>query len=519
MSGQRDRIRIGRALLSVSDKRGLVDLGRALADAGVALVSTGSTAATLVDAGLPVTEVAEVTGFPESLDGRVKTLHPSIHAGLLADLNRPEHAEQLAQLGIAPFELVVSSLYPFERTVASGADDTAIIEQIDIGGPTLVRAAAKNHANVAVVTSVAQYDGIVAALGEGGTTLEQRRALAAAAFGRIADYDRAIAEWFLAEPSTDDVVEGEFRFTVTPLRYGENAHQPASLWRDPRGRGLAQAEQLHGREMSYNNYVDADAAVRAVLDFDEPAVAVVKHANPCGIAIAPPRAPDPVAAAHRRANDCDPVSAFGGVIAANRTVTLGMAEAVAQIFTEVIVAPDFEPAALTVLSAKKNLRILKLPAGFALPTTEFRQVSGGVLVQEPDRFTALDPSGWRQVTGAPVDEETLADLVFAWKACRSVKSNAILLADRGAAVGIGMGQVNRVDSCHLAVTRAGSRASGAVAASDAYFPFADGAQVLLDAGVRAIAQPGGSVRDAEVIAAVEAAGVAMLLTGERHFFH
>ncbi|HEY0374635.1 MAG TPA: bifunctional phosphoribosylaminoimidazolecarboxamide formyltransferase/IMP cyclohydrolase [Amnibacterium sp.] len=519
MSGQRDRIRIRRALLSVSDKRGLVDLGRALAEAGVVLVSTGSTAAALVAAGLPVTEVAEVTGFPESLDGRVKTLHPAIHAGLLADLNRPEHAQQLGALGIEPFELVVSSLYPFERTVASGADDAAIIEQIDIGGPALVRAAAKNHANVAVVTSVAQFDGIVAALAEGGTTLEQRRALAAAAFGRIADYDRAIAEWFLAEPETQDVVEGEFRFAVTPLRYGENAHQSASLWRDPNGHGLAQAQQLHGREMSYNNYVDADAAVRAVLDFDEPAVAVVKHANPCGIAVAPPRAPDPIAAAHRRANDCDPVSAFGGVIAANRTVTLGMAEAVAQIFTEVVVAPDFEPAALTVLSAKKNIRLLRLPAGFTQPATEFRQVSGGVLVQEPDRFTALDPSSWRQVTGAPVDEETLADLVFAWKACRSVKSNAILLADRGAAVGIGMGQVNRVDSCHLAVSRAGSRAAGSVAASDAYFPFADGAQVLLDAGVRAIVQPGGSVRDTEVIAAVDAAGVPMLLTGERHFFH
>ncbi|HET6826787.1 MAG TPA: bifunctional phosphoribosylaminoimidazolecarboxamide formyltransferase/IMP cyclohydrolase [Amnibacterium sp.] len=519
MNGQRDRIRITRALLSVSDKRGLVDLGRALADAGVALVSTGSTAATLSGAGLAVTEVAEVTGFPESLDGRVKTLHPSIHAGLLADLNRPDHAEQLEQLGIAPFELVVSSLYPFERTVASGADEEGVIEQIDIGGPTLVRAAAKNHANVAVVTSVAQYDGIIAALADGGTTRDQRRALAAAAFGRIADYDRAIAEWFLAEPGAADVVEGEFRFTVTPLRYGENAHQSASLWRDPAARGLAQAEQLHGREMSYNNYVDADAAVRAVLDFDEPAVAVVKHANPCGIAVAPPRAPDPIAAAHRRANDCDPVSAFGGVIAANRTVTLGMAEAVAQIFTEVVVAPDFEPAALTVLSAKKNIRILRLPAGFELPTTEFRQVSGGVLVQEPDRFASLDPSSWRQVTGARIDAETLADLVFAWKACRSVKSNAILLADHGAAVGIGMGQVNRVDSCHLAVTRAGSRAAGSVAASDAYFPFADGAQVLIDAGVRAIVQPGGSVRDAEVIAAADAAGVPMLLTGERHFFH
>jgi phosphoribosylaminoimidazolecarboxamide formyltransferase/IMP cyclohydrolase len=516
----RDRVRIRRALISVSDKTGLVPLAAALASAGVEIVSTGSTARTIADSGVAVTPVEQLTGFPESLDGRVKTLHPAVHAGLLADLRRDDHAQALVSLGIEPFELVVSSLYPFESTVAAGGSDDAIIEQIDIGGPTLVRAAAKNHANVAVATDPGQYDLVLAALEAGGTTSSERRQLAGAAFQRIAEYDRAIADWFgSGSDEGGEVREGRYRFEVTPLRYGENAHQSAELWRTPGGAGLAQAVQLHGREMSYNNYVDADAAVRAVLDFAEPAVAVIKHANPCGIAVAPPRAPDPIAAAHRRANDCDPVSAFGGVIAANRTVTLGMAEAVAQIFTEVIVAPGYEEAALQVLSAKKNLRILALPDGFRLPEREFRQVSGGLLVQEPDRFDALDSSTWRQVTGAQVDEATLADLVFAWKACRSVKSNAILLADRGASVGIGMGQVNRVDSCHLAVQRAGERAAGSVAASDAYFPFADGAEVLTRAGVRAIVQPGGSVRDPEVIAAVEQAGVAMLLTGERHFFH
>lgn len=515
---ERDRVPVRRALLSVSDKTGLIELGTALTAAGIELVSTGSTAAALRDAGLPVTEVAEVTGFPESLDGRVKTLHPAVHAGLLADLRRPEHGVQLAELGIAPFELAVSSLYPFERTVAEGADEPAVIEQIDIGGPALVRSAAKNHANVAVVVEPGQYPEIVQAVRDGGTTRALRRRLAAAAFARIAQYDAAVADWFQRDDDAAEIT-GSYRFRSAPLRYGENAHQRASLLTAPGGAGLAQAQQLHGREMSYNNYVDADAAVRAVFDFDEPAVAIIKHANPCGIAVAGIRAPDPVAAAHRKANDCDPVSAFGGVVAANRTVTLGMAEAVAQIFTEVIVAPDFEPAALTVLAGRKNLRILRLPDDFVRPEQEFKQVSGGVLLQRPDRFAGLDPHAWRQVSGEAVEEAVLSDLAFAWRACRSVKSNGILLAAKGASVGIGMGQVNRVDSCHLAVGRAGERAAGAVAASDAYFPFADGAEVLLRAGVRAIVQPGGSVRDDEVIAAAAAAGVPMFLTGERHFFH
>jgi phosphoribosylaminoimidazolecarboxamide formyltransferase/IMP cyclohydrolase len=516
--GDADIVPVRRALLSVSDKRGLVELASVLAAAGVELVSTGSTASTLRDAGLAVTEVAEVTGFPESLDGRVKTLHPAVHGGLLADLRREQHAAELTALGIRPFELVVSSLYPFEQTVASGAEDEAIVEQIDIGGPAMVRAAAKNYANVAVVTGADAYPVVLEAVAAGGTTLQLRRSLAATAFERIAAYDRAIADWF-ADGADASVRSGSYRFLESPLRYGENAHQAAALWRDPAGHGLAQATQLNGKELSYNNMVDADAAVRAAYDFDGPAVAVMKHANPCGIAVAPAHAVDPIAAAHRLANDCDPVSAFGGVIAANRTVTLGMAEAVAGIFTEVIVAPDFEPEAVTVLKQRKSLRILTLPEGFARPEQEFKQVSGGVLVQAPDRYTVVDPGTWRLAAGPAADEETLADLAFAWRAVRSVKSNAILLASGGASVGIGMGQVNRVDSCHLAVTRAGERAAGSVAASDAFFPFADGTEVLLEAGVKAIVQPGGSVRDDEVIAAAEAAGVTMYFTGERHFFH
>jgi phosphoribosylaminoimidazolecarboxamide formyltransferase / IMP cyclohydrolase len=516
--GDADVVPVRRALLSVSDKTGLVELGAALVGAGVELVSTGSTASTLRGAGLAVTEVSEVTGFPESLDGRVKTLHPAVHGGLLADLRLEQHAAELTALGIRPFELLVSSLYPFEQTVASGADDAAIVEQVDIGGPAMVRAAAKNFANVAVVTGTDAYPVVLEAIAAGGTSLELRRRLAAAAFERIAAYDRAIADWF-ADGADASVRSGSYRFVESPLRYGENAHQTAALWRDPAGRGLAQAAQLHGKELSYNNMVDADAAVRAVLDFDEPAVAVMKHANPCGIAVAPAHAVDPIAAAHRLANDCDPVSAFGGVIAANRTITLDMAETVAGIFTEVVVAPGYEPAALTVLQQKKNIRILQLPEGFALPEREFKQVSGGVLVQDPDRYGVVDPRSWTLAAGPAADDATLADLAFAWRAVRSVKSNAILLASGGASVGIGMGQVNRVDACHLAVKRAGERAAGSVAASDAFFPFADGAEVLLEAGVRAIVQPGGSMRDAEVIAAAEAAGVPMYFTGERHFFH
>jgi phosphoribosylaminoimidazolecarboxamide formyltransferase/IMP cyclohydrolase len=504
----RDIVPIRRALVSVSDKNQLIELATALSAAGVEIVSTGSTASTIAAAGVPVTQVSEVTGYPESLDGRVRTLHPAIHAGLLADLRLESHEAELAAQGIAPFELVVSNLYPFADTVASGAADDAVIEQIDIGGPAMVRASAKNHANVAVVTSTASYPVIYKALQLGGTTLEQRRRLAREAFQHTAAYDRAVADWFTGGDAFE--VSGTLAAT---LRYGENSHQSASLYLRAGGHGIAQATQLGGKEMSYNNYVDADAALRAAYDFDEPAVAIIKHANPCGIATA-----ESIAQAHKLAHECDPVSAYGGVIAANGILTLAAAASIKPIFTEVVIAPGYEPGALALLQTKKDLRILQLPDGFARETTEFKQLSGGILVQDADaHFAPFD--SWTLVAGDAVDDATARDLAFAWRACRAVKSNAILLANDGASVGVGMGQVNRVDSCNLAVTRAGDRARGSVAASDAFFPFADGAQILIDAGVRAIVQPGGSIRDAEVIAAAAAAGVTMYFTGERHFFH
>ena len=517
-----DRIAIRRALVSVYDKTGLAELGRALADAGVEVVSTGGSYKLLADAGVPVVEVAELTGFPECLDGRVKTLHPRVHAGILADRRLPAHVDQLEELGVAPFDLVVSNLYPFGATVASGATPDECVEQIDIGGPSMVRAAAKNHPSVAIITSPSQYEALVEALASGGFTLEQRKGLAAAAFRHTASYDVAVASWMghvLTDGSDGTGFPGWIAGTyerLGVLRYGENSHQPAALYRNGFGApGLAAAEQLGGKEMSYNNYVDTDAARRAAYDFDEPAVAIIKHANPCGVAIGAD-----VAQAHARAHACDPVSAFGGVIAANRTVTVAMAEQIKPIFTEVIVAPDYEPEALAVLQTKKNLRILRVP-GPADAAVETRAIDGGLLMQVRDRFQAEgdDVSTWQLVAGESVDEATLADLAFAWRACRSVKSNAILLASDGASVGVGMGQVNRVDSCKLAVERAGERALGSVAASDAFFPFADGPTILIEAGVKAIVEPGGSVRDDETIEACRAAGVALYFTGTRHFFH
>ncbi len=521
----RDAIPITRALISVSDKTGLLELAAALAGAGVEIVSTGSTAKTIADAGHPVTEVAQITGFPESLDGRVKTLHPAIHAGILADLRLASHEVQLTELGIRAFELVVVNLYPFVETIASGATGDAAIEQIDIGGPAMVRAAAKNHANVAVAVSPDNYPQIIKAVVLGGTTLAQRQRLAGEAFAHTAAYDAAVAEFFAknigvrAEHPFEEADVFEVRARLKQvLRYGENAHQNASLYVAADGAGIAQAIQLHGKEMSYNNYVDADAALRTAYDFGEPAVAIIKHAQPCGIAVAR-GAGDAIASAHLRAHECDPVSAFGGVIAANRTVSVEMANTVKDIFTEVVIAPDFEPEALEILRAKKNIRLLKLPEGYRREPVEFKQISGGLLVQQPDVFDEFSSAGWKLVSGEAADDATLADLEFAWRAVRAVKSNAILLAHDGASVGVGMGQVNRVDSCQLAVSRAGDRAAGSVAASDAFFPFSDGPQILLDAGVRAIVQPGGSIRDEDVIEAAKAAGVTMYFTGERHFYH
>jgi len=515
----RDVIPIRRALVSVSDKTGLLELARALADAGVEIVSTGSTAKTIADAGYPVTQVSDLTGYPESLDGRVRTLHPLVHSGLLADLRLESHETELASQGIAPFELLVSNLYPFAATVASGAEPDAVVEQIDIGGPAMVRAAAKNHANVAVVTSPDGYGDIVDALASGGTTLLQRRELAREAFRHTAAYDVAVASWIGNVLAPDDEGSGFPGWVgaswdrIAPLRYGENSHQRAALYGTPGAAGIAQATQLGGKEMSYNNYVDADAALRAAYDHATPTVAIIKHANPCGIATA-----DTIADAHAKAHACDPVSAYGGVIAANRPITKAAAESIAPIFTEVVIAPGFEPEALEVLQAKKNLRLLQLPDGYARGTSELRQISGGLLIQQAD--TQFERAlMWKLVAGEPVDAATLADLQFAWIACRAVKSNAILLAKDGASVGVGMGQVNRVDSCRLAVERAGDRAVGSVAASDAFFPFADGARILMEAGVTAIVQPGGSIRDDEVIAAAQELGVTMYFTGERHFFH
>ncbi len=557
------QIPIRRALISVYDKTGLEELASGLHAAGVDIVSTGSTAAAIAAAGVPVTPVEELTGFPECLDGRVKTLHPKVHAGLLADLSKPAHEAQLAELRIEPFQLLVSNLYPFEATVASGASPEQCVEQIDIGGPSMVRAAAKNHGSVAVVVEPSRYADVLAAL-PGGFTLDQRRQLAAEAFAHTAAYDVAVASWFASAYAPDETardagwprVAGALWRRGDVLRYGENPHQRAALYVRPGApSGIAAAELLHGKAMSYNNYVDADAARRAAYDFTEPCVAIVKHSNPCGIAIGAD-----LAQAHAKAHACDPVSAFGGVIAANGPVTAGLARQIADVFTEVVIAPGFDAGALDILSASKNVRLLCCPGGRPpgtprsrgdsippgpptggihpprpplggtspprtavemLSVMEWRPVSGGILLQSADRVAEPgdDPANWQLKAGEPVTPEALADLAFAWKAARSVKSNAILLAAGGASVGVGMGQVNRVDSARLAVMRAGDRAAGSVAASDAYFPFPDGFEILARAGVRAVAEPGGSIRDHLVVAAAEAAGIPLYFTGVRHFYH
>ncbi|MYT68615.1 MULTISPECIES: bifunctional phosphoribosylaminoimidazolecarboxamide formyltransferase/IMP cyclohydrolase [unclassified Streptomyces] len=520
MTAESNKRPIRRALVSVYDKTGLEELARGLHEAGVELVSTGSTAGRIASAGVPVTKVEELTGFPECLDGRVKTLHPKVHAGILADLRLEDHQKQLADLGVKPFDLVIVNLYPFKETVASGATPDECVEQIDIGGPSMVRAAAKNHPSVAVVVNPAAYGDVLKAVADGGFDLTARKRLAAEAFQHTAAYDVAVASWFAADyAAADDSGHPDFLGATyerkNVLRYGENPHQGAALYVDGTG-GLAEAEQLHGKEMSYNNFTDTDAARRAAYDHEDPCVAIIKHANPCGIAVA-----SNVAEAHRKAHACDPVSAYGGVIAVNRPVTKEMAEQVADIFTEVIVAPDYEDGALEALTKKKNIRVLRAPNGPAAQV-ETKQIDGGALLQVTDRLQADgdNPASWTLATGDALSAGELDELAFAWKACRAVKSNAILLAKDGASVGVGMGQVNRVDSCKLAVERAGEeRARGSFAASDAFFPFPDGPQILIDAGVKAIVQPGGSIRDEQVVEAAKKAGVTMYFTGTRHFFH
>jgi phosphoribosylaminoimidazolecarboxamide formyltransferase/IMP cyclohydrolase len=516
---------IRRALISVYDKSGLIPLAQGLHEAGVDIVSTGSTAKTIADKGIPVTPVEFVTGFPEVLDGRVKTLHPHIHAGLLADTRKPEHLRALSDLKIAPFDLVVVNLYPFTETVDSGADVEECVEQIDIGGPSMVRASAKNHASVAVVVDPLGYDGVLAAVRGGGFTLAERQKLAALAFRHTAEYDVAVAGWMgsVLAPEDGDAPAflppwfGRTWRRASQLRYGENPHQQAALYCDDAGwPGLAQAEQLHGKEMSYNNFTDADAAWRAAFDHREICVAIIKHANPCGIAVSSVS----VADAHRKAHECDPLSAFGGVIAANTEVSVEMAEFVSEIFTEVIIAPAYEPGAVEILARKKNIRVL-VAAEPPVDGAEPRQISGGLLMQERDTLNAPgdDPANWTLATGTPADAATLADLRFAWRTCRAVKSNAIVIAADGATVGVGMGQVNRVDAARLAVERGGERVRGAVAASDAFFPFPDGLETLTAAGVKAVVHPGGSVRDEQVTEAAAKAGVTLYLTGARHFAH
>jgi phosphoribosylaminoimidazolecarboxamide formyltransferase/IMP cyclohydrolase len=504
---------IRRALVSVYDKRRLLEIGKVLSDAGIEILSTGSTAAALAAGGVPVTEVSAYTGFPEIMGGRVKTLHPRVHSGILANQNNPDHMAAIAELNIDPFDLVIINLYPFAETIASGAGFAECIEQIDIGGPSMLRGAAKNHGSLAVISQTSQYDALINAVEAGGFTLAERRALALNAFRTTAEYDLAIANWLGHSGELPDWF-GRIYHRENSLRYGENPHQKAAIYSDGVA-GIVGAVQLHGKEMSFNNYTDADAAWRAALDHNDPCVAIIKHANPCGIATA-----SDIATAHKKAHECDPVSAFGGVVAANREVTLDMANQLSEIFTEVVIAPSYESGAVELLAKKPSIRILQCSV-LKMSTIEMRPVSGGTLLQQMDLIDAPGdlPTNWKQVSGEPASADLIKELEFAWRSVRAVKSNAIVLSSNGASVGIGMGQVNRVDSARLAVTRAGDRAKGSVAASDAFFPFADGLQILIDAGISAVVQPGGSVRDEEVIAVAQSAGVAMFFTGTRHFSH
>ncbi|MFP4312562.1 MAG: bifunctional phosphoribosylaminoimidazolecarboxamide formyltransferase/IMP cyclohydrolase [Nitriliruptoraceae bacterium] len=505
---------VRRALLSCFDKTGLAELGQALAELGVELLSTGSTAAVLRDAGVRVTEVAEVTGFPECLDGRVKTLHPAVHAGILADRTDPAHVAELEDLGIAAIDLVVGNLYPFADTVSSGAPDADVVEMIDIGGPAMLRAAAKNHGSVGVLVEPADHAAVLEDLRtHGGLTLGLRRRLAAQAFRHTAAYDAAVADWF----QRDEAVPTQLHLAIPlrqQLRYGENPHQQGAFYARADAGGIAAAEQLHGKELSYNNLLDTDAAWGMVVEADSPCVAIIKHTNPAGFAIG-----DDVETAYARALEGDPVSAYGGIVASNRCIDEPTARRIAEVFTEVVIAPGYDDEALGVLAEKRNLRILRTPdAERPAPARQLRTVVGGILVQDAD--LAEEPwDAWEVVTRTRPDEATLADLRFAWVAAKHTRSNAIVLAKAGQVVGVGAGQMSRVDSVRLAVERSGDRHAGSVLASDAFFPFRDGPDAAAAAGVRAIVQPGGSVRDEEVIAAADEHGIAMVFTGRRHFKH
>jgi phosphoribosylaminoimidazolecarboxamide formyltransferase/IMP cyclohydrolase len=497
-----------RALISVYDKSGVVELAHKLIASGYEIIASGGTAEILSKAEIAVMSVESVTGSDEILGGRVKTLHPLIHGAILADLSKAEHRADISAKNITPIDLVIINLYPFEEVLASKADHDEIIENIDIGGSALLRASAKNYKQITIISSTNQYPDLIGSLGD-GFSLEQRKSLAASAFALSQRYESAISNWL-----NPDQISLSFS-NPQPLRYGENPHQSGALYRSERTGGIANAALLHGKEMSYNNYLDADAAYRAVSEHSQSAVAIIKHAIPCGIAIG-----DDSASAYQKALACDPVSAFGGVVASNSAITTACAEAISKVFTEVIIAPSYEAGALEILQAKAQIRILQVTPPTPIKD-EMRAISGGVLLQERDRLdqSGDDPRNWRLVAGSAATDEQLADLEFSWRAIRSIRSNAILIAKDGAAIGIGAGQVNRLDSAQLAVKTAGQKALGAVAASDAFFPFADGLEVLIDAGVVAIVQPGGSKRDEEVIAAAQAAKITMYFTGIRHFSH
>ena len=529
-----DQVRVSRALLSVSDKTGLVDFARALDARGVGLVSTGGTHRVLREAGLPVAEVADLTGFPEMMDGRVKTLHPAVHGGLLAVRDNPEHQAALAAHGIGPIDLLVVNLYPFEAAIAAGKPDADCIETIDVGGPAMIRAAAKNHADVAVVTDVADYAAVLAALESGAGTIgaDLRRRLAQTAFARTSAYDAAIAAWMAGrfgthEPAPFRTFGGSL---AQGLRYGENPHQSAAIYRAPgiARAGVASARQFQGKALSYNNFNDTDAAYECVAEFDPArvaAVAIIKHANPCGVAEGAS-----LIEAYARALACDPTSAFGGIVALNRTLDAATAREIVAIFTEVIIAPDATEEATAIVAGKKNLRLL-LAGGLPdprAPGESVRTVAGGLLVQGRDAMV-VDDMPLTVVTARAPTEVEFSDLRFAYRVAKHVKSNAIVYAKGGATVGIGAGQMSRVDSSRIAAWKAAegakrlglpeSLAVGAVVASDAFFPFADGLMAAAEAGATAVIQPGGSMRDAEVIAAADAAGLAMVFTGHRHFRH
>jgi phosphoribosylaminoimidazolecarboxamide formyltransferase/IMP cyclohydrolase len=528
-----DLVPVRRALISLSDKSGLEDLAAGLARHQVEIVSTGGTAAKLRELGAEVRDISDLTGFPEMMDGRVKTLHPKVHGGLLGVRDNPEHAASMAEHGIAPIDLVVVNLYPFLQTLMSGADRDTIIENIDIGGPSMVRSAAKNHAHVAIVTSPADYAGLLAELdaNAGATTLDLRKSLASKAFALTAEYDAIVSQWFAFGDQQQRWPES-WTFSSTlkmPLRYGENPHQQAALYLPvgPAARGIAQAEQVQGKELSYNNLNDANAALELAAEFRDaaPTIVIVKHANPCGVATR-----SSLAEAWKEALACDSISAFGGIVAANRPLDAATAEAIAAIFTEVVVAPDADAAARAIFARKKNLRLLltgELPDP-ARGSQRMSVITGGLLVQDSDNGR-ITRDELKCVTKRQPTEQEIADCLFAWTVAKHVKSNAIVYARGGVTAGIGAGQMNRRDSARIAATKAieaaeingwpEPRTKGSAVASDAFFPFADGLLAAVEAGATAVIQPGGSIRDDEVIAAADEAGLAMLFTGMRHFRH